>query len=125
VSDTYATGFYRYGDPLGTALGGEAITRTLRLELDLAPSLSATTWVHSGLRPFRDWLSDWLLDHPNANPDTNRFFGIQQTLTWARPVGWKAELGAAWERQSAVLNEAGRVDRGTRWFLDLGYRWAK
>lgn len=131
VSGTYATGFYRYGDPLGTALGGEAITRTLRVEQDLRPNLSLTTWLHSGLRPFRDWLPDWVAMYPGRQPGTNRFQGIQQSFAWnpgrgPRPSsGWRVEGGYTWQKQSAFQNIEGNTDKGVRWFLDLGYRWVK
>jgi hypothetical protein len=124
ASDTYPSGFYRYGDPLGVATGGEALTRTLRLEVDADRNLTGTTWVQSGSRPFRDWPSDWAEDHPGMSPAINRFLGIQQTLTWGSSLGWRLEGGVSWQRQNAVENVAGQARTGVRWFADLAYRWA-
>jgi len=54
VNNIYNTGFYRDGDPLGEALGGEADFTTLRLECDFTSRLSGTFWLIRGYRPFRD-----------------------------------------------------------------------
>jgi len=125
ASDTYPAGFYRYGDPLGTANGGEANTRTLRVEVDFNSRLTGTTWVKSGARPFRDRLDAWLEDHPGKTPTINRFFGLQQSLVWGRPLGWRVEAGFSWQHQNAVDQVAGQGKSGMRWFTDVGFRWAQ
>ncbi|MDR3670358.1 MAG: capsule assembly Wzi family protein, partial [Holophaga sp.] len=54
AQSVYLTGFYSYGDPLGEATGGEAVTTTAKLELDLGARLTSATWLVRGFRPFRD-----------------------------------------------------------------------
>jgi Capsule assembly protein Wzi len=125
VSADYPMGFYSYGDPLGNAMGGEAQTTTLRLDIDPIQNVSTSTWVHIGHRPFRDTLSYWVADHPGATFAKNRFFGVQQTVTWKVRPATTVSFGTSWERQSAVEQVAGRQGNTFRWFVDLGHRWSK
>jgi hypothetical protein len=119
----YATGFYYYGDPLGSPVGGEAVTTTAKVEVDFSERLGGATTVMRGFRPFRDYLPDWQADHPGQSPGKNRFTVLQQTLNWKRGPGTTLGLGAAWQRQGAVENVAGRNGSGLAWFADLAYRW--
>jgi hypothetical protein len=120
---TYLTGFYYYGDPLGQALGGEAVATTAKLELDLSSRLTGATTLTRGFRPFRDNLADWQLDHPGAIPGKDRFTGLQQTLSWKLDRVATLGLGAAWQREQAVLNVTGASSNGFAWFADVTFRW--
>jgi hypothetical protein len=120
---TYLTGFYYYGDPLGEATGGEAVTTTAKLELDLSSRFTCATWIVRGFRPFRDNLADWLLDHPGQTPGKDRFTGLQETLSWKLASSTTLTMGTAWQREEAVLNVAGMCRNGFSWFGDLTFRW--
>jgi hypothetical protein len=120
---TYLTGFYYYGDPLGTPLGGEQVSTSARLELDCTSRLTGATTLTRGFRPFRDNLAEWQQDHPGATPAKNRITGLQQELIWKRSETTTLGLGAAWQRQGAVENMAGQGGNGFAWFADLSYRW--
>lgn len=124
VNGVYPSGFYSYGDPLGNAIGGEAITTTLRLDLDPISKISTSTWFHFGHRPFRDDPSLWMADHPESKPAKNRFVGLQQTIGWNFSSGSTAHVGASWQRQGAVENIGGRSGNSFRWFVDLSHHWA-
>jgi hypothetical protein len=119
----YLAGFYRYGDPLGNSVAGEARTTTLRLETDLHPRLTTAALVRYGQRPFRDELDLWQVDHPGLNPVPNRFTGVQATLTWRVRPGTTLGAGAGWEHDSAVDNVIGAKADVFRWFGDLAWRW--
>lgn len=123
VSGIYPTGFYYYGDPLGTALGGEARVTTLRVEWDFNPSWSLQVWGHHGDRLYRDRTEDWMLDHPGQTTATNRFFGVQPILSYRQKDGLTARAGLSFQHQTAVDNQAGNPGNGFRWFVDLGWRW--
>jgi hypothetical protein len=123
TNGTYLTGFYYYGDPLGTAIGGEAVTTTAKLEVDYSAHFSGSTSVTRGFRPFRDDPTDWQTDHPGQTPGKNRFTGVQQTLGWNGGGLLSADLGAAWQREGAVDNVAGASGDGFVWFADLRFRW--
>jgi hypothetical protein len=120
---TYATGFYYYGDPLGNAMGGEAITTTAKVETDFTSRLSGTTRITRGFRPFRDDPTYWQLDHPGQTPGKDRFTGLQQTLVWKQGANTTVELGGAWQREGAVENVTGVSGNGFSWFVDVIYRW--
>jgi hypothetical protein len=119
----YITGFYYYGDTMRTAVGGEAITTTARLEVDCTPRVTAATTVMRGFRPFRDTLSDWQLDHPGQTPAKNRFTVVQQTLNWKAGPLTTWGLGASWQRVGAEENVAGAEGNGFAWFADASFRW--
>ena len=119
----YLSGFYSYGDPLGNAMGGEAIVTTARLEVDFSSRLTGATVVIRGHRPFRDVLADWQLDHPGASPAKNRFTQLQQTLRWKAGRTTTLTGSMAWQRQGAVEYVSGRYGNGFAWFLDLSFRW--
>jgi len=121
----YKSGFYYEGDALGSALGGEARYGTVHVQWDPNPAWRALLWLHSGDRPFRDVLSDWLLDHPGKAPVRNRFIGLQAVVEHRKPSGLLLRLGASTQRQSALLNEQGRAGVGFRWFTELGWTWAR
>ena len=123
TGSTYLTGFYYHGDPLGNALGGEAVATTAKLEVDLTPRLTTSTSIMRGFRPFRDDPADWQLDHPGQTPGKNRLTGLQQTLTWKAGAITTLDMGAAWQRQGAVENVAGREGNGFSWFTDIAFRW--
>ena len=122
-NSVYPTGFYTYGDPLGNAIGGEARTATARLEVDVSRSLTGTTIVHSGTRPFRDSLPLWQAVHGGATLAPDHFTGLQQTVTWRMSRGTALELGGAWERHSAVANVSGDTHNGFQWFTNLTFQW--
>lgn len=121
----YKSGFYYEGDALGSALGGEARYGTLYAQWDPALAWRFLAWFHAGDRPFRDVLQDWLLDHPGKTPVRDRFLGLQAVAEHRGANGMLLRLGASTERESAVLNEAGRSGLGFRWFMDVGWTWAK
>ena len=125
VNSAYPTGFYSQGDPLGEAMGGEAITTTARLELDLSPRLTTTTWVLAGHRPFRDDPAYWAIDHPGASAVSNRYMGLQQTLRAKLDPGITLDLGASWQHENAGQYVLGNPGDGFRWFADLAYRWSR
>ena len=118
----YVTGFYYYGDPLGSAIGGEAVTTSGKLEVDLSPRLTSATTVMRGFRPFRDALVPWEEDHPGQTPGSNRFTVLQQTLDWKGQVA-SLGLGASWQRMGARANVTGAAASGVAWFADLGFHW--
>jgi hypothetical protein len=120
---TYVTGFYYYGDPLGSALGGEQISTTAKLEVDFTNRLTGATTLTRGFRPFRDNLADWQLVHPGETPGKNRFTGLQQTLAWKWSEGTTLGMGANWQRQQAVENVTGVTGNGFAWFADVTFRW--
>ena len=121
--ETYLTGFYYHGDPLGEALGGETRATTVRVELDASPRLTLVAWADWGMRPFRDTLVLWQADHPGAQPRADRISGAQQTLRWKLGRGLTLDIGAAWQRHGAVDYMANRTGNGFRWFTDLAWRW--
>lgn len=120
---TYLTGFYYYGDPLGSAMGGEVVNTTAKLEVDFTPRLTTSTSLMRGFRPFRDNPVDWQLDHPGQTPGKNRFTGLQQTVDWKLRDSTTLKLGAAWQRQGAVDYVAGAMGNGFSWFSDLCFHW--
>ncbi len=119
----YQVGFYDQGDPLGSALGGEARYGTFHVQWDPSRAWRFLGWIQSGDRPFRDDLGDWLLDHPGKHPVRNRFTQVQVVVEHHGRDGFLARSGASAQRQSAVLNEYGRGGTGFRWFLELGWTW--
>lgn len=121
----YPTGFYTYGDPLGTATGGESTTFSARLEVDLNPRLSTTTWLEGGARPFRDDLTAWHREHGAPDPALNRWVGLQHALTWKVNPNTTLNAGAAWQRQASIDFVSGAHGNGFRWFADLAFRWAR
>ncbi len=125
VNGIYATGFYRDGDPLGEALGGETDTTTVRLECDLRSNLSGTFWFYRGARPFRDNPSMWLADHPGAAWTEDRFTGVQSDLAWKLSAARTLRLGWAWEGHSAAGYILGHPGNGFRWFAELSARWLR
>lgn len=123
VNGVYATGFYRDGDPLGEALGGETDTTALRLEGDLTSKLSGTFWLLRGTRPFRDNHAYWAADHPGAAWSENRFAGLQADLVWTMDRDRTLRVGWAWENHTAVNYILGNPGNGFRWFAELSARW--
>ena len=123
ANTTYPTGFYTYGDPLGEAMGGEAQTKTIRLETDLSRRLTATTWALIGSRPFRDDLTLWNAAHPGDTPITSHFWGLQHALTWKANANTTLGMRASWQHQTAYLNVPGQDGNGFRWTADLSFRW--
>ena len=119
----YLTGFYYYGDPLGNALGGEAVVTTAKVEADFTPRCTGALTVWRGFRPFRDNLDYWQLDHPGQRAFKDRFTGAQQTLAWKSGEATTVSLGAAWMRQEAVEYVAGQAGNGFAWFADVSHRW--
>ncbi len=123
LSSNYPTGFYRYGDPLGTALGGETRNVTVRLEAACGHGVTGTAWLLAGERPFRDDPTLWGQDHPGAQPGTDRFVGAQGAVGLDLGGGRTLDLGASWLRHGAVDYMAGRTGNGFRWYADLAWRW--
>ena len=121
----YATGFYRDGDPLGEAFGGETDVTTARLEWDATPSLTATTWLYRGARPFRDSPVYWLQDHPGQAYTEDYLTGLQLDLTWKATTSQTLRAGASLERHTAAGYVLGNARIGTRWFLEWSARWAQ
>jgi hypothetical protein len=124
VNSAYPTGFYFNGDPIGTALGGEAQVYTVRTEWDMNASWSLQTWLHVGDRPYLDYTDVWLLDHPGQEPGANKFYGVQQYVTYRTREGFSARGGASYQHQDAVSYQQGVDGNGFRWFAELGWRWA-
>lgn len=118
----YAVGFYTHGDPLGTAMAGEARTTTLHFQYDLGRKIKGRTWLLQGQRPFRDDLNLWNQVHPGLEPAKNRFLGAQQDLEMSLGKGLSLSLGAAWQRQGAVEHVQGNALNGFRWFAELAWR---
>ena len=125
VNDIYNSGFYRDGDPLGEALGGEADFTTLRLECDFTSRLSSTFWFIRGFRPFRDEPSYWATDHPGAKFSEDRFTDIQGDLAWNLDGERSIRAGFAWEGRPAADYIQGNQRNGFRWFVELSARWAR
>ena len=123
LNGQYLMGNYYYGDPLGNAVGGEAITTTAKVEADVTPRLKTGTKLIRGSRPFRDNLPDWQLDHPGQTAAKNRFTALEQTLDWKATAITTLSLGAIWQRQQAVMNMAGAEGNGCSWFMDCTFRW--
>jgi len=124
VNSLYPTGFYFHGDPLGTALGGEARVITVRAEIEFSPSWSLQGWVHLGDRPYLDVTNDWLEDHPGQVPNTNKFIGIQEIATYRRSKHMTLRCGTSYQHQTAVANQKGVNGNGFRWFLELEWQFA-
>lgn len=125
VNSTYPSGFYAFGDPLGEAMGGEANTTVAKLELDLGPRLSTSTWALAGIRPFRDSLDLWTALHPGLTPANDSFQGLQQDLAWKLDRTATLRTGASWTRHSASGWVPGAVRNGFRYFAELGFRWTR
>ncbi len=125
ANDEYITGFYRDGDPLGEALGGEADTTTLRLEWDATSKLGGTFWFLRGVRPFRDDPSLWALDHPGERWTEDRFTGLQADVHWKIEPTRSFRFGCAWEGHSAAGYVLGHRGNGFRWFAELSARWLR
>jgi len=121
----YKTGFYHYGDPLGSGLGGEARYTTVRCEWDLAERLTLQAWLQAGQRPFRDAPEDWVLDHPGKTPVDTQFAGIQQGIRWQVDPHLKVRAGYSWQHQNGVENQQGVSGNGFRWYLDFGWIWSR
>ncbi|MGA2082514.1 MAG: hypothetical protein ABSH53_18140 [Holophaga sp.] len=120
----YLTGFYYYGDPLGNSLGGELIATSAKVEADLTSRLAGSLTAVRGLRPFRDQIADWALDHPGVSPASkNRFTGLQSSLAWKAGEVTTVGGGASWQRQEAVDWIPGRTGNGFAWFTDVSFRW--
>ena len=122
---TYATGFYRDGDPLGEAFGGETDVTTARLEWDATPSLATTTWLYRGARSFRDDPVLWLQDHPGQAYTEDYFSGLQLDLTWKATPSQTLRAGGSFERHTGAGYILGNTRHGTRWFLEWSGRWAR
>lgn len=125
VNSSYPSGFYTYGDPLGEALGGEANTNLARLELDLGPRLSSTSWVIAGVRPFRESPDLWSSQHPGEVPVPDAFQGIQQEFAWKVDPATTLRAGASWQRHGALASVPGATRNGFRWFAELAFRWSR
>jgi len=125
VNSTYPSGFYTYGDPLGEAMGGEANSNFAKLELDLGPRLSTTTWLIAGVRPFRDDRDLWTALHPGLSPEADAFKQIQQDIAWKVDKATIVRAGAAWQRHDAVGWVPGAARNGFRYFAELGFRWTR
>ncbi len=125
VNGLYPSGFYTYGDPLGEALGGEARTTVAKLELDLGPRLSTSTWALAGVRPFRDDQDLWAADHPGLAPTSDAFHGLQQDIAWKIDRAATLRAGASWARHSAVDWVPGAWQNGFRYFAELSFRWSR
>jgi hypothetical protein len=123
VNNIYATGFYRDGDPLGEALGGETDTTSVRLECELSSKFSGTFWFMRGVRPFRDNPTLWAADHPGAAWTEDRFAGIQGDVAWKMDAARTLRVGWAWEGHSAAGYMMGNGGNGFRWFAELSARW--
>lgn len=121
----YTAGFYRYGDPLGEAMGGEAVTSTLHMQVDFTSRVKGRTWIYKGYRPFRDDPNLWMNAHPGLAPERNRFLGVQQNLEFPIPNNWNVNLTAAWQQQSAVDYVPGRTRNGFRWAMEMSTRWSR
>ncbi len=121
----YQVGFYDQGDPLGSALGGEARYGTFHVQWDPTQAWRIQGWLESGDRPFRDGLDEWLLDHQGKHPVRNRFTQLQVVVEHHGRDGFLARSGVSAQRQSAVLNEYGRGGTGFRWFQELGWTWTR
>lgn len=121
----YAVGFYTHGDPLGTAMGGEARTMTLHVQYDLGPRVKGRTWLLQGQRPFRDDITLWREAHPGLEPRKNRYVGAQQDLELNLGQGLSLSLGAAWQHQGAVEHVPGNSHNGFRWFSELAWRGSR
>ncbi|HZU53960.1 MAG TPA: capsule assembly Wzi family protein [Holophagaceae bacterium] len=119
----YQGGFYEEGDPLGSALGGEARYTTLHAEWRPAPAWQVQGWFQSGDRPFRDVTADWLLDHPGASPVRDHFVQAQGVVSYQGAGGLRLRLGASVQRHSAVRNVQGDHGTGSRGFIEAGWRW--
>ena len=124
-NNIFATGFYRDGDPLGEAFGGETDVTTARLEWDASPSLTTTAWLYRGARPFRDNPLTWLQDHPGQAYTEDFFSGLQLDLTWKATERQTLRAGASLERHSAAGYVLGKTGFGSRWFLEWSARWAQ
>jgi hypothetical protein len=123
ANDIYATGFYRDGDPLGEALGGETDTTTVRLECDFSSKWTGTFWFLRGARPFRDSPTLWASDHPGAAWTEDRFTGLQGDVAWKVDAARTVRVGGAWEGHSAAGYILGNRSNGFRWFAELSARW--
>jgi hypothetical protein len=123
VNNIYNVGFYRDGDPLGEALGGEADFTTLRLECDVTSRLTSTFWFIRGDRPFRDAPNLWAAAYPGAIPSEDRFTDVQGELAWNMDGARTVRAGCAWEGRSAVNYILGNQGNGFRWFVELSARW--
>lgn len=121
----YRTGFYYYGDPLGSGLGGEARYSTVRIEWDAADRFTLQTWLQAGQRPFRDVVEDWILDHPGKTPVDAQFEGIQQGIRWQVDTNLHVSAGYSWQHQNGVENQQGVSGNGFRWYVDAGWRWSR
>lgn len=121
----YTTGFYRDGDPLGEALGGETDATSVKLECDLATRLSATFWFIRGVRPFRDDPASWTIDHPGVLWTEDRFSDIQGDLAWKVDADRTLRFGWAWEGHSAAGYIQGNRGNGFRWFAEFSTRWLR
>jgi hypothetical protein len=121
----YRSGFYYYGDPLGSGLGGEARYSTIRLEWDAADRFTLQTWLQGGQRPFRDVVEDWVLDHPGETPVDTQFLGIQQGIRWQVDSHLHVRAGYSWQHQRAVEYQEGVTGNGFRWYVDAGWRWSR
>jgi hypothetical protein len=125
VNNIYATGFYRDGDPLGEALGGEADFTTLKTEWDATPRFSTSIWLLRGVRPFRDDPTLWALAHPGKNSAEIRFLDIQGDLAWHLDRATTLRGGWAWEHRSAENYVQGQPGNGFRYFLEYSTRFLR
>lgn len=120
----YATGFYRDGDPLGEAFGGETAATTVRVEWDARPDLTSTFWFYRGARPFRDDPTLWRLDHPGQTYREDYFTGLQAAVAWRPTARHALRLGASLEHHTAPGYQQGRAATGARYFLEWSTRWS-
>ncbi len=120
---TYLVGFYEDGDPLGSALGGEARYTTIHVEWEPSKRWRLQGWLQSGDRPFRDELADWRLDHPGKTPVRDRFVQLQGVLVYSGAHGLTLRAGGSVQRHSAVSNVQGEHGYGVRGYLEAGWRW--
>lgn len=121
----YVTGFYRDGDPLGEALGGEASYTSVKLDCDLNPRTNAKLWFIRGTRPFRDEPVGWAIDHPGAHWTEDRFINVQGDLAWKLDPSRTIRVGCAWEGHSSAGYIQGNQGNGFRWFAEFSTRWAR
>lgn len=118
---SYRSGFYESGDPLGNAFGGETRSYTAYVEME-REAMSIRSWFYFGVRPFRDELALWQVDHPGAEVSPNRFAGVQSELVWKRPGGQAWSLGAELQRQRAYRNVRGDDRTDARGYLAWSWR---
>ncbi len=116
----YVSGQTRFGDFLGMAFGGDAITRTLDLGFPVGTQGKGRCILVHGIREFRDDMALWDLAHPASAPSHSHFLFTQLDLHWQKGL-MRVGGSASFLHESAPSFLSGPARNG--WNVSASIAW--